>query len=166
MVLPRGVVLRPARFHGVIGMTSNPGLAGATAALCLFALGGAALAQTSVYRSVNAASGKSVRVRVVTNLKKDCTVGAPASIRVVTPPKNGSLVVKNGKLKTPADYRCPNVETPVQAVFYQSNPKYTGSDEVAFEVKTAEGPTQSISIKINVGDKPAAAPKEKDGVDL
>jgi len=167
MVLARGVVLRPARFHGVIGMTSNPGLAGATAALCLFALGEAALAQTSVYRSVNAASGKSVRVRVVTNLKKDCTVGAPASIRVVTPPKNGSLVVKNGKLKTPADYRCPNVETPVQAVFYQSNPKYTGSDEVAFEVKTAEGPTQSISIKIHVGDKPAAAaPKEKDGVDL
>ncbi len=147
-------------------MTSNPGLVGATAALCLFALGGSTLAQTSVYRTVDAPPGKPIRVRVVTNLKKDCTVGAPAAIRVVTPPKNGSLVVKNGKLKTPADYRCPNVETPVQGVFYQSNPKYTGSDEVAFEVKTAEGNTQSISIKINVSDKPAAAPKGKEAVDL
>ena len=148
-------------------MTRKPGLIGATAVLCVFALGESALAQTSVYRSVNAVSGKPVRVRVVTNLKKDCTVGAPAAIRVVTPPKNGSLVVKNGKLKTPADYRCPSIETPVQGVFYQSNPKYTGSDELAFEVKTAEGTTQSVSIKITVGDKPAAAaPKEKDGVDL
>jgi hypothetical protein len=147
-------------------MTCNPRMAGAVATLCLFALGDPALAQTSVYRSVDAEAGKPVRVRVVTNLKKDCTVGAPAAIRVVTPPKNGSLVVKNGKLKTPADYRCPNVETPVQGVFYQSKPKYTGSDEVAFEVKTAEGNTQSISIKINVSDKPAAAPKGKEGVDL
>ena len=147
-------------------MTSNPGVVGTIAALCLFALGEAALAQTSVYRTVDAVPGKPIRVRVVTNLKKDCTVGTPAAIRVVTPPKNGSLVVKNGKLKTPADYRCPNVETPVQGVFYQSNPKYTGSDEVAFEVKTAEGNTQSISIKINVSDKPAAAPKGKEGVEL
>src|SRR5829696_4841257 len=145
---------------------SNPGLTGAMTALFLVALGAPAPAQTSVYRSVNAASGKPVRVRVVTNLKKDCTVGAPAAIRVVTPPKNGSLVVKNGKLKTPADYRCPNIETPVQGVFYQSNPKYTGSDEVAFEVKTADGTTQAISIKITVGDKPVGAPKEKEGVEL
>jgi len=145
---------------------SNPGLTGTLATLCLAALGASALAQTSVYRSVNAESGKPVRVRVVTSLKKDCTVGAQAAIRVVTPPKNGSLVVKNGKFKTPADYRCPNVETPVQGMFYQSNPKYTGSDEVVFEVKTAEGTTQAISIKITVGDKPAAAPKGKDAVEL
>ena len=146
-------------------MRGNPGLAGATA-LTLLVLGDPALAQTSVYRSVDAAPGKPVRVRVVTNLKKDCTVGAKATIRVVTPPKNGSLVVREGKMKTPADYRCPNVETPVQAVFYQANPKYAGSDEVAFEIKTAEGATQSIAIKINVTDKPAAAPKEKESVDL
>jgi len=59
-----------------------------------------------------------------------------------------------------------HVETPVQGVFYQSNPKFTGSDEVAFEVKTAEGTTQAISIKITVGDKPATAPKGKDAVEL
>ena len=68
-------------------MTCNPRLVGATALLCFFALGEPALAQTSVYRSVDAEAGKPVRVRVVTNLKKDCTVGAPAAIRVVTPPR-------------------------------------------------------------------------------
>jgi hypothetical protein len=148
-------------------MTSNPGLAGATAALCLFALSGSALAQTSVYRNVDAASGTPVRARMVTSLKKDCTVGAPAQIKVVTPPKNGDLVIKNDKLKTPANFRCPNIETPVQVVFYQSKPKYVGPDEVALEVKTAEGGTQSINLKINVSDKPGATtPKEKDGVEL
>ena len=147
-------------------MTSNPGPVGAAAALCLFFIGAPALAQTSVYRSVNAASGKPVRVRVVTNLKKDCTAGAPAEIKVVTTPKNGDLVIKNDKMKTPANFHCPNVETAVQVVFYQSRPKYVGTDEVALQVKTAEGATQLINLKITVSDKPAAAPKDKGGVDL
>ncbi len=66
-------------------MTCNPCLVGAVATLCLFALSEPGLAQTSVYLSVDAESGKPVRVRVMTNLKKDCTAGAPAAFRVVTP---------------------------------------------------------------------------------
>src|SRR4051812_20121064 len=118
-------ILSPNRWESLPAPSAGDRMSGTLATLCLAALGASALAQTSVYRSVNAESGKPVRVRVVTSLKKDCTVGAQAAIRVVTPPKNGSLVVKNGKFKTPADSRCPNVETPVQSVFYQSNPKHT-----------------------------------------
>ena len=147
-------------------MTSNPGWIAAAVALLWLPLSEPALAQTSVYRSIDAPSGKPVRVRVVTNLKKDCTAGTPAEIKVVTTPKNGDLVIENGKMKTPADYRCPNVETAVQAVFYQSKPKYVGPDEIALQVKTTEGATQTINLKIAVSEKPAAPAKDKDGTDL
>jgi hypothetical protein len=139
-------------------MTNNVCLTSAAAVLCLLALGGPGLAQqTSVYRSIDAASGKAVRVRVVTSLKKDCTVGPAAEVKVLTTPKNGDIVVRNDKMKTPANFRCPNVETPVQIVWYKSKPNFVGSDDLALQIKTPDGPVQSINIKMNVGEKAGAA---------
>lgn len=121
-----------------------------------------ALAQTAVNRSVTAQTGKSVRLVLAPSLKKDCSQGTTPEIRVITPPKNGALITRGLKLKTPVTYRCPNVETPVQAVFYQSNNKYTGADEVSFEVKNPEGTLQTYTIRITVG---TSEPK-KDGTEL
>ena len=83
------------------------------------------------------ASGKSVRLAIVPNLKKDCSSGPMPEIRVSGAPKNGSLITKVGKIKTPAKYRCPGKEAAVQAVFYQSKDGFTGSDEVTVDVHTA-----------------------------
>lgn len=129
-------------------------------------LAGPALAQTTVTRSETAASGKSVRLAIVPNLKKDCSTGPMPEIRVSGAPKNGSLITKVGKIKTPAKYRCPSKEAAVQAVFYQSKDGFTGSDEVTVDVKDSDGNVQTQNIKITVNAaksdtaKPDAAKKE------
>ena len=114
-------------------------------------LAGPAEAQTSINRSEKATTGKATRLAIAPNLKKDCSAGPMPEIRVVATPKNGSLITRAGKLKTPASYRCPNVEAQVQGIFYQSNAKYTGADEAVFDIKTSDGQVERFTIKITVG---------------
>jgi hypothetical protein len=126
---------------------------------------GPALGQNKIFRTADAVTGKTVRLGVYANVSKDCTAGPLPQIKVVTHPKRGALAVKSGKVKPGALARCPQLEVPVQGVFYQSNPKFTGADEVAYEVTHPDGRVQSLSVKINVsaGARPAAKP---DAVDL
>jgi hypothetical protein len=119
------------------------------------ALAGPALAQAPASRSKTVAPGKTVRLEIAPNLKKDCSSGPMPEFKVSGPPKNGSVITKVGKLKTPAGYRCPNKEAAVQALFYQPNNGFTGSDEVTFEVKSSDGQVQSQTVKITVA--PAAS---------
>lgn len=135
----------------------------ATAAAVLVA--GDASAQTSSYRTVNVEGGKPARLATVTALKTDCSVGTLGGVRVVTPPKNGTLTLRQGKLKTPASFRCPNVETPVEGVFYLANPRFKGTDEAVYETKSPEGRVDRFTVRIEVGDKPDAKPKS-DATDL
>lgn len=131
---------------------------------------GPAFAETTT-RSETAASGKSVRVIVAPNLKKDCSVGPLPEFRIVSAPKNGSTITKTAKTKTPASYRCPNKEAGVQALFYQSKPDFTGADELTVEVKTADGQVQTQTIRITVeaakaGSGKGAGEAKKEGTDL
>src|SRR3712207_4915380 len=79
----------------------------------------AALAQDSVHRSAQAASGQPVRLSVHLNLKRDCSPDTPPEVRVVTAPQNGSLAIRSGKLRAARIQSCENVEVPAQAVLYQ-----------------------------------------------
>ena len=69
---------------------------------------------------------------------------------MVTPPKHGALSLKSGKTKAGELARCPTLEVPAKAVFYQSDPKYSGSDEVAYAVKGADGQVRTLTIKVTV----------------
>jgi hypothetical protein len=125
---------------------------------------GPALAQTATSRNVSVEKGKTLRLAVITALKKDCTVGEIGGVRIIGAPKNGQVAVRSGKVKTPASFRCPNVETPVQGLFYQSKPNFSGADEVTYETRNAEGGTEMYSVKITVTDKPGGAGSKKDGL--
>lgn len=125
-----------------------------------------ASAQTSNYRSASAEAGKSVRIATVTPLKADCSVGELGGVRVVTSPKNGTLTLKRGKLKTPATFRCPNVETMVEGVFYQSKPAFTGTDEIVYETKSGSGQIARFTVQITVSNKPVTTEPKKDLQDL
>jgi hypothetical protein len=130
-------------------------------------LAGPATAQEQLYRTVNVAQGARVRLGIHGNVSSTCEVGALPEIKVVTPPKNGSLAVSSGKTKAGALARCATLEVPAQAVFYQPNPRYSGSDEVAYQVTRADRPTQTITIRIMVGG--AAKPARPDrgrGIEL
>ncbi|MGH1587226.1 Ig-like domain-containing protein [Methylobacterium phyllosphaerae] len=132
------------------------------------ALAGPAFAQTPASRTKTVAPGKTVRLEIAPNLKKDCSPGPMPEFKVSGPPKNGSVITKVGKLKTPAGYRCPNKEAAVQALFYQPNSGFTGSDEVTFEVKGSDGQVQTQTVKITVGAVGAKSgdDSKKEGTDL
>jgi hypothetical protein len=108
------------------------------------------LAQDQSFRSADAQAGKPVRLGIHGNVSKECAAGALPEIKVVTPPKHGALSLKSGKTKAGELARCPKLEVPAKAVFYQSDPKYSGSDEVAYAVKGADGQVQTLTIKITV----------------
>src|SRR5215212_8730603 len=109
-----------------------------------------AFAQDQSFRSADARAGKPVRLGIHGNVSKECAAGALPEIKVITPPKHGALSLKSGKTKAGELARCPKLEVPAKAVFYQSDPKYSGSDEVAYAVKGADGQVQTLTIKITV----------------
>lgn len=133
-----------------------------------------ALAQTTITKSETVAAGKTVRLAIAPNLKKDCSNGPMPEFKVSGAPKNGALITKTGKQKTPASYRCPNKDAAVQALFYQPKAGFTGADEVTFEIKNADGQVQTQNIKITVeaagkdGGKDAgkSGDAKKEGTDL
>ena len=140
--------------------------AGAVVAAALWSFGSPALAQTSqVFRNAEAVAGKVTRLGVVSNLKRDCQLGPAPEVRVVTPPKTGALEVRDGKVKTAEKTRCPNLEVSVKAIFYKAPAKFKGEDQAVFEIKNADGELRSVTVRINVGERPAAAPKS-DSQDL
>ncbi|GJD78343.1 4-aminobutyrate aminotransferase [Methylobacterium gregans] len=104
----------------------------------------------TVQKTETVASGKTGRLLVTPNLKKDCSEGPMPEFRFSAYPKNGAVIVKAGKQKTPASFRCPNKEAGVMGVFYQPKDGFTGSDELTFEVKSADGDVQTRVFKITV----------------
>ena len=123
-------------------------------------------AQEQTFRTVEAAPGKPVRLGVVGNITKECTPGPMPEVKVVTQPSHGTLAVRSGKTKAGTLPRCPNLEVPIQAVFYQAHPKFTGTDQVAYTVKNVEGRTQSFTLKINVSGQATPEAKPQDNTDL
>jgi hypothetical protein len=125
-------------------------------ACVLVLLGTAAFAQTnSAHRSAEAVAGKSLRLGTYGNVQKDCTSGPLPTVRVLTPSKHGELNVRSGNLKAGRITRCPNLRATAQGVFYQASPKYSGTDEVSFEVKSASGKVETHTVRITVKDAQA-----------
>ena len=139
-------------------MPPRSALAATTLILTMFAV--PAFAQERVFRTAKAAPGKQIRLSVVGNVTKECTPGPLPETTVITPPKNGTLAIRDGNMKAGSLKRCPDLRIPVRDVFYMANPSFSGTDEVVYEVKRSDGRTQATSIKIKVaaGQGPAAAP--------
>jgi hypothetical protein len=134
-------------------------------ACVLVLFGTATLAQTnSAHRSADAVAGKPLRLGTYGNVQKDCTSGPLPTVRVLTPPKHGELNVRSGNLKAGRITRCPNLRATAQGLFYQANPKYSGTDEVSFEVKAASGKVETHTVRITVTDTqaPDAKPDQDD----
>jgi hypothetical protein len=135
-------------------------------ACVVFLVGTAALAQTnSAHRSAEAVAGKSLRLGTYGNVPKDCTSGPLPTVRVLTPPKHGELNVRSGNLKVGRITRCPNLRATAQGIFYQASPKYSGTDEVSFEVKAASGKVETHTVRITVKDAAPADAKPNPDTD-
>ena len=116
---------------------------------------GAAAAQVpmerTVERSVTAVPNKDTRIGVYLNVLPDCTSGPLPTIRLVSPPTAGKVIVKNAKAKATNYKACLALAVPAYVAFYKSPPEFIGDDVLTIEVKYAGGRTeiQKITVKVS-----------------
>jgi hypothetical protein len=128
-------------------------LAGAIAML-MGSVGAAAAqtpAETTVERSVRTLPNRDTQIGIFLNVLPDCTSGPLPTIRLVSPPTAGKVVVKSAKAKATNYKACLALEVPAYVAFYKSPPEFLGDDVLTIEVKYAGGRTelQKITVKVN-----------------
>jgi len=126
----------------------------AVVALFLGSLGAAtaqAPAETTVERSVRTLPNKDTQIGIYLNVLPDCSSGPLPTIRLVSPPAAGKVVVKAAKAKATNYKACLALEVPAYVAFYKSPPEFLGDDVLTIEVKYAGGRTeiQKITVKVN-----------------
>ena len=107
--------------------------------------------ERTVERSVKALPNKDTQIGVYLNVLPDCTSGPLPTIRLVTPPTAGKVVVKTAKAKATNYKACLALEVPAYVAFYKSPPEFSGDDVLTIEVKYAGGRTeiQKITVKVS-----------------
>ena len=98
-----------------------------------------------------AVPNKDTRIGVYLNVLPDCTSGPLPTIRLVSPPTAGKVVVKTAKAKATNYKACLALEVPAYVAFYKSPPEFLGDDVLTIEVKYAGGRTeiQKITVKVS-----------------
>jgi hypothetical protein len=111
------------------------------------------------YTSIDVVSEKQTRLGYHASIKKDCAPAPLPQVRVLTPPKFGTLSVRHAILTTGPTHACPNVKTEAYVIYYQSRPGYTGSDQVVYQITSLNGEVSNYNIVLDV-KKPLEAGKE------
>ncbi|MHC2335527.1 hypothetical protein [Bradyrhizobium sp. USDA 4454] len=131
------------------------------AAVLLGGMAGAACAQaptptpvpqeTTVERQVRTLANRDTQIGIYLNVLPDCTSGPLPTIRLVTPPTAGKVVVKTAKAKATNYKACLALEVPAYVAFYKAPPEFLGDDALTIEVKYQGGRTeiQKITVKVS-----------------
>lgn len=129
-------------------------LASCLASLIIIASGSSTtLAQVPmVERTAKGQSAKDIRVGVYLNVQPDCTSGTLPAIRLVSPPANGAVSIKRGKVSATNYKQCLALEVPGFIAFYRSKADFSGIDVLTIEVKYPGGRTEVQRISVTVGD--------------
>jgi hypothetical protein len=115
------------------------------------AVPGTSAPTTTVERAARGPSGKAIEIGVYLNVQADCTSGMLPAIRLVAPPANGTVTLKQGKVSATNYKQCLSLQVPGFVAFYQSRPNFVGTDLAIIEVKYPQGRTELQRITINVG---------------
>jgi hypothetical protein len=105
-----------------------------------------------VERSVKSVPNKDTRIGVYINVRPDCTSGPLPTIRLVSPPASGKVVLKSGRVKATNYKACLALEVPAYVAFYKSPPDFVGNDFLTIEVKFLGGRTEIQKITVTVAD--------------
>jgi hypothetical protein len=109
-------------------------------------------APATVERTAKGQAAKSIQVGLFLNVQPDCTSGPLPAIRMVEPPTNGFITIKQAKVRAINYEQCLALEVPGFVAFYQSKPNFSGTDLAVIEVKYPQGRTELQRITINVGN--------------
>jgi hypothetical protein len=119
----------------------------------LIALATPSMAQSpvaTVERSVKALPNKDTQIGLYLNVRQDCTSGPLPTLRLISPPKSGKVVVKTAKVKATNYKACLALEVPAYIAFYKSAPDFSGADVMSVEVSFPAGRTEIQKITVNV----------------
>ena len=103
-----------------------------------------------VERSVKSVPNKDTQIGVYINVQPDCTSGPLPTIRLISPPASGKVVVKSAKVKATNYKACLALEVPAYVAFYKSPADFIGNDFLTIEVKFAGGRTEIQKITVTV----------------
>lgn len=103
-----------------------------------------------VERTVKSVPNKDTQIGVYINVQPDCTSGPLPTIRLVSPPASGKVVVKSGKVKATNYKACLALEVPGYVAFYKSPADFFGNDFLTIEVKYPGGRTEIQKITVMV----------------
>lgn len=78
----------------------------------------------TVERSVKTLPNRDTQIGVYLNVLPDCTSGPLPTIRLVSPPTAGKVVVKTAKAKATNYKACLALEVPAYVAFYKSPPNF------------------------------------------
>jgi len=104
----------------------------------------------TVERTVKSVPNKETQIGVYLNVLPDCTSGPLPTIRLMSAPAAGKVVVKSAKVKATNYKACLALEVPAYVAFYKSPPEFLGDDVLTIEVKYAGGRTEIQKITVNV----------------
>ena len=111
-------------------------------------------APTTVERTAKGPAAKSIQLGLFLNVQPDCTTGPLPAIRMIEPPANGFITIKQAKVRATNYKQCLELEVPGFVAFYQSKPNFFGTDLAVIEVKYPQGRIELQRITINVGTGP------------
>lgn len=121
----------------------------------IVAFGASAHAQTqTVERTAKGQPAKDIQVGVYLNVQPDCTTGTLPALRLVSPPVNGTVNIRQGKVSATNYKQCLALEVPGFIAFYRSKPDFSGIDVLTIEVKYPGGRSEIQRISVTVGGGP------------
>ena len=110
--------------------------------------------EAAIERNAKGQAGSDIRLAVFASIKPDCTAGQLPTVRLKQAPANGTVTVKQARMRTTNFKQCLAIETPAFVASYRSAPGFVGQDTILIEVITAGGKVQVQRFTIAV-EKPA-----------
>jgi hypothetical protein len=117
-------------------------------------IGPAAAQEQVVERTFKGLPGKDLQIGVYLNVLPDCSSGTLPSLRLLNPPTNGAVNIKQGKVRATNYKQCLALEVPGFIAFYKPKPDFSGVDSVTIEVKYPAGRTEVQKISLIIGSGP------------
>ena len=110
----------------------------------------------AIERNAKGQTGRDIRLAVFASIKADCTAGQLPTVRLKQAPANGTVTVKQARMRTTNFKQCLAIEAPAFVASYRSAPGFVGQDTILIEVITAGGKVQVQRFTVAV-EKPATA---------
>jgi uncharacterized membrane protein len=120
-----------------------------TTATLLAILVSGASAQT-VERTAKGPANKDIQVGLYINVQTDCSSGPLPTIRLATPPQNGKVTVKQGRVKATNYKQCLALEVPGYVALYRASPGFSGTDTLTLDIKFPNGRSETQKITVQV----------------